>query len=97
MHAWETRLSQSNVVVETFEREKKKGGCTNIHILDILAIIFTKIVECYSAPYGLHNLINVKSLFSVANVGRNSKQQHQKLRDQHDSDQTKKIRKHLFR
>ena len=36
--------------VETFEREKMKDGCKNIHILDIL-LFFTKIGECYSAPY----------------------------------------------
>ena len=69
MHAWESRLSQPNEPV----------GCTNIHILDIILFV-TKIDECYSAPYGLQKLINVKYLFSVSNVGRNSKQKHQNVR-----------------
>ena len=44
--------------------------------IDILVIILfvTKIGECFSAPYGLQKLINVKSLLSVSNVGRNRKQ-----------------------
>ena len=56
-----------------------KSRCTHIHILDIILFV-TKIGECYSTPYGLHTLINVKTLFSVSNVGRNRKQQHLKVR-----------------
>ena len=70
-------ISQSNI--EPFQRQKMKCGCTNIHILDILLFV-TKLGVCYSAPYGLDKLINVKSLFSVSNVDRNRKQQHQKVR-----------------
>ena len=61
VHAWESRLAQPNV--ELFGREK-------INILAIL-LFLTKIEECYSLPYGLHKLINVKSLFSISNVDRN--------------------------
>ena len=94
-HAWESRSSQLNV--ETFDREKTKGGCTNIHILDIILFV-TKIGECYSAPYGLQKLINVNlcSRFLIFNR-RNREQQHQTGKKIHGSGQTKKIRTYPFR
>ena len=70
------------------------GGCTHIHILDIILSV-TKIGECYSASYGLQKLINVKDMFSVSNVGRNRKQQHQKVRNTRFRP-SKEIRTHLF-
>ena len=43
-------------------------------------IICHEIGECYSAPYGLQKLNNVRYVFSCSNVGRNRKKYHQKVR-----------------